>query len=250
MILAVDAGNTRIKWGLTDGAAWAERGAAATGQPADLDAAWACLARPHAMIVSNVAGKAAGEALRNLAARWALEPRFIASRGVQCGVRSSYEDPAQLGCDRWAALIGAWRLSPRASLVVNAGTAMTVDALSGEGLFVGGVIAPGLDLMRRALDRHTAALRYQPGEVRFFPGNTGDAIMSGAAHALAGAIERMANFLREAGEESVHVMLSGGDAAWLRPLLALETVHVENLVLEGLAAIALDDDAAGDGDAG
>ena len=78
----------------------------------------------------------------------------------------------------------------------------------------------------------------QPGAVRFFPSNTGDAIISGAAHACAGAVERMAAFMRESGHESLRVILSGGGAEQLRPLLALETAVVENLVLEGLATIA------------
>ena len=115
---------------------------------------------------------------------------------------------------------------------------MTVDALTDDGLFLGGIITPGLDLMRRSLDAHTAALRWQPGEIRFFPNNTGDAIMSGAAHALAGAIERMATFMRESGQDPLRVLLSGGAAAQLRPLMAQETIAVDNLVLEGLVTIA------------
>ena len=82
-------------------------------------------------------------------------------------------------------------------------------------------------------------VRLQPGEVRFFPDKTGDAIMSGAAQALAGAVERMAFFMHESGQAAPRVVLSGGSAPVLRPLLAnLDTVVVEHLVLEGLAAIA------------
>jgi type III pantothenate kinase len=154
-------------------------------------------------------------------------------------VRSSYDDPAQLGADRWAALIAVRRRFGGPCLAVNAGTALTVDALSDEGVFVGGIIVPGIELMRRALDAYTAGLRMQPGEVRFFPANTGDAIMSGAAHALAGAIERMAGFMQASGQSPVRVILSGGAAPALQPLLAtLDTVLVDHLVLEGLAAIA------------
>ena len=238
MILAVDAGNTRIKWGAHADGAWQATGACATSQAIELAACWETLVRPDQVIVSNVAGDHVRSAIVAATERFGHAPSFIESRAAQCGVRSSYEQPAQLGCDRWAALIGAHQLYPGSSLVVNAGTAMTVDALTDDGLFLGGIIVPGLDLMRRALDAHTAALRFQPGDVRFFPSNTGDAIMSGAAHALAGAIERMATFMRESGQESLRVLLSGGSAGELRSLIALETIAVDNLVLEGLVMIA------------
>jgi len=238
MLLAIDAGNTRIKWALRDAGAWVASGACPSTQAASLAGAITPQSAMERILIANVAGAAVGEAIVRAVARFSIAPDFIASRGAQCGVRSSYEDPAQLGCDRWAALIGAYHLLGGASLVVTVGTAMTVDALSEDGLFLGGIIVPGLDLMRRALDGYTAGLRLQPGEVRFFPSNTGDAIMSGAAHALAGAVERMATFMRESGQEPLRVVLGGGGAAVLRPLLALDTVLVDNLVLEGLAVIA------------
>jgi type III pantothenate kinase len=238
MILAIDAGNTRIKWGLRDAGLWVRTVAGFTTDAAALIDAIGTVGAVHRVLVANVAGESVRASIEGTATRLGVAPEFIVSRGAQCGVRSSYEDPAQLGCDRWAALIGARRLYPGACLVVNAGTALTVDALSEEGLFLGGIIAPGIDLMRHSLDRHTAGLRFQPGEVRFFPGNTGDAIMSGAAHAAAGAIERMATFMRESGQDPLRVILGGGSAAFLRPLLGLDTLIVEYLVLEGLAAIA------------
>ena len=242
MILAVDAGNTRIKWGIHSRDEWQTTGACATADASDLGNAWASLDPPSRIIVSNVAGGRVQAAIVEASARFDRLPEFIVSRAAQCGVRSSYEQPAQLGCDRWAALVGAHRLYPGAALVVNAGTAMTVDALTDDGLFLGGIIVPGLDLMRRALDAHTAGLPLQPGEVRFFPSNTGDAIMSGAAHALAGAIERMAGFMRESGQDPLRVLLSGGAGARLRPLIALETIMVDHLVLEGLVTIAQEGD--------
>lgn len=242
MILAIDAGNTRIKWGLRQAGAWLTLGAGATADVEALTAALAAQQDCDRILVSNVAGAAVRECIeRSFAGRGAVT-EFIVSRGMQCGVRSSYDEPGQLGCDRWAALIGAHAMLPGASLVANAGTALTVDALTEEGLFLGGIIVPGIELMRRALDEHTAGLKLRPGEVRFFPSNTGDAIMSGAAHAAAGAIERMAAFMREGGHESLRVILSGGGAAVLQPMLSVPSVVVDNLVLEGLAAIAEEDE--------
>lgn len=244
MILAVDAGNSRIKWGLRQAGAWGQVGSCATLDGQGL-VEWAASLRGYALeriLVSNVAGAAAKARIEAVLVDASVMPEFIVSRPMQCGVRSSYDEPAQLGCDRWAALIGAHALVPGASLVVNAGTALTVDALTEEGLFLGGIIAPGIELMRRALDEHTAGLQLRPGQVRFFPSNTGDAIMSGAVHAAAGAIERMGAFMREGGNESLRVILSGGSAAQLQPMLSFPVVVVDNLVLEGLATIAEEDE--------
>lgn len=241
MILAIDAGNSRIKWGMRKAGAWLRVGACATTSDEALDAVTAGSALFERILVSNVAGDGVKAQIERVLGARGVAPEFIVSQPMQCGVRSSYDEPGQLGCDRWAALIGAHSLLPGASLVVNAGTALTVDALTEEGLFLGGIIAPGIELMRLALDEHTAGLKLRPGEVRFFPSNTGDAIMSGAVHAAAGAIERMAAFMREGGHETLRVILSGGSAAALQPLLSLPAVVIDNLVLEGLATIAEED---------
>jgi type III pantothenate kinase len=236
-VLAIDAGNTRIKWGVHDGARWRARGWAPTTRATELKAALARVLTPQAIIISNVAGVALRKKLlRALPAKPA--PRWIKSERQQCGVKSSYADPAQLGCDRWAAVIGAYRLFGVAAIVVHAGTALTIDALTGEGVFAGGMIVPGTDLMREALANNTAALHLRPGKFRFFPDATGDAIMSGAINASCGAIERMARFLEAVGQAHPLCVLAGGSAALLAPHLNLEVKVVDNLVLEGLLTIA------------
>lgn len=242
MILAIDAGNTRIKWGLRQSGAWLDVGACATADAEALASALSAYRSLERVLASNVAGPEVRVRIENSLAGQAAAPEFIVSQAMQCGVRSGYDEPHLLGCDRWAALIGAHASMPGASLVANAGTALTVDALTEDGIFLGGIIVPGIELMRRALDEHTAGLKLRPGEVRFFPSNTGDAIMSGAAHAAAGAIERMAGFMRESGHESLRVILSGGGSAMLQPLLSVPSIVVDNLVLEGLAAIAEEGD--------
>jgi type III pantothenate kinase len=236
-VLAIDAGNTRIKWGAHDGARWRAQGWVETARAKELKTALAGLPALRAIVISNVAGVQMRERIaRALPVRPA--PRWIKSMRAQCGVSSSYARPAQLGCDRWAALIGARRLFGVAAVVVNAGTALTVDALTGDGVFAGGVIVPGADLMRQALAANTDALKLQRGGFRFFPDATGDAIISGAINALCGAVERMARFLEDAGQAYPLCVLSGGGAALLAPHLNLEVKVVDNLVLEGLLAIA------------
>ena len=236
-VLAIDAGNTRIKWGLHDGARWLEQAWVDTARATELTAAFAGLPSPQTVVVSNVAGEALR---RQLASILSSMPAicWIKSERTQCGVRNSYDDPAQLGCDRWAALIGARRLGGGPAVVVNAGTALTVDALTGDGVFVGGIIVAGVDLMLNALAGNTAALALQPGKFSFFPNSTGDAIISGAINALTGAIERMARYLEETGQPRPACVLSGGSAALIAPHLNLEVQVVDNLVLEGLLTIA------------
>jgi type III pantothenate kinase len=154
-------------------------------------------------------------------------------------VRNSYQVPAQLGADRWGALIGAWHRHRGACVVVGAGTTLTVDALSADGVFLGGLIVAGADLMRESLARNTAQLRPRGGRFAFFPARTADAIESGAVNAQAGAIERMQRFMREAGEDAVLTMVSGGHAQALSRHLNGSVEVVDNLVLEGLVCIAL-----------
>ena len=236
-VLAIDAGNTRIKWGTHDGARWLMQSSIGATRASELGAAFSGLPPLQAVVVSNVAGAALrGKILQALPA--APTPRWIRSERAQCGIRSSYDDPAQLGCDRWAALIGAHRRFGGPAIVVDAGTAVTIDALTGDGVFVGGIIVPGAQLMRAALAEHTAALRLRPGKFSFFPNATGDAIISGAIDALAGAIERMARFLETTGEPRPVCVLSGGGAPLIGPYLNLEVKVVDNLVLEGLLEIA------------
>jgi len=237
MLLAIDAGNTRVKWGLHDGRRWVKRGYAETVRAAGLKRVFAGLPAVQAIIVSNVAGDDLRAALKR-ALPASPAPHWIRSAAAQCGVRNGYAKPAQLGCDRWAALMGAHALCSGAAVVVNAGTALTVDALTADGVFVGGIIVPGVELMRSALARDTAGLRRRPGNFSFFPDNTGDAIMSGAVNALCGAVERVAHHLQQGGGVTPVCVLSGGAAGVIAPQLNLEVKVVDNLVLEGLLVMA------------
>lgn len=239
-ILAIDAGNTRIKWGLAEHRRWMRISSTATADAGTLRAALGSLATPDAIVVSNVAGAAVGAHLATALAALGVPPRWVRGEAQQCGVRSSYSDPAQLGSDRWAALIAARHLFSGPCVVANAGTTLTVDALSGEGLFLGGFIVSGMGLMRAGLAGNTAQLKLHDGDFSYFPNNTADAIASGAIHALAGAIERMARFMAETGEGEALVVLSGGDASMLAPRLNARVEVVDNLVLEGLVCIACD----------
>jgi type III pantothenate kinase len=243
MILAIDAGNSRVKWGWyqrdgNGGGSWSSVASvsliefAASGD--HVNPFSATHENPSRIIISNVAGEGAHQLLVNWTSIFDADPHWLKGGAQTCGVKNGYERPEQLGPDRWAALVAARALEPaRACLVVNAGTATTMDALSRDGEFLGGVIVPGVDLMRFVLHEHTGSLPLQPGNFVATPRNTVDAIETGSRHAQAGAVERMHRVL---GGDGV-CLVSGGGGRALIERLALPCRYVENLVLEGLARI-------------
>lgn len=241
MILAIDAGNSRVKWGLYDDGAWLAQGAVANADIVRLGEAWKRYPPPQKIVVSNVAGEKVRSLLSVLFIRWRLNPIWIAAKKKQCGVTNFYHTPAELGSDRWAALIGAWNLHKSGCLVVSVGTAMTADVLSGQGEFLGGIITPGIFLMQESLARKTANLESLPGKFQEFPTTTADAIYSGALHALSGAIERIAKELAPANN---CIVLTGGGAETLQSHLSSNVRYQESLVLDGLISIAQEKVAA------
>ena len=245
MLLLIDAGNTRIKWALAAPDAplgqWSGAGAVTHDELGLLPAGWQHQGVTRA-IISNVAGVKVREQLQQMLPATAID--WFASKAQLAGVRNAYRDPSQLGCDRFAAAIGARALEPGKALVVaTCGTATTIDALSADGVFLGGMILPGLGLMASSLARNTAQLpdiaaagaaggRFAAG----FADNTDDAILSGCLSAQAGAIERACGLLGAS-----LCILSGGAARYVAPALSARACAprmVENIVLVGLHAAA------------
>lgn len=235
MKLLVDAGNTRIKWALVRDRERVQNGVLQTGRADELPQCFSGIKGVRQVWVSNVAGEDVARHIRNIGAGRYGQAHFVVAREMQCGVRNGYADPLQLGSDRWAALIAAWHLVGGSCLVVNGGTATTIDALSATGEFMGGLILPGVDLMQRALHGATAQLRAGPGKYAAFPRNTADALFSGAIQASCGAIRRQHALL---GDDNAPVMLSGGAAATLHAHINLPVRMVDNPVLQGLLLIA------------
>lgn len=233
MILAVDCGNSRLKWGLHDGEGWARTGTTPLAEVAGLKSAWKKAPPPDRVVVANVAGAVARNRLERVLPR-AATVTWVKARRAGCGVTNGYARPAQLGADRWAALVAARSMFPGACLVVMAGTATTIDPLSGDGKFAGGMILPGLDLMKRSLAQSTAGLPLAKGRFSRAPRNTADAIESGCLLAQAGAIERAF----AAMEPGASCVLAGGAAERIATGLCIPARVVDNLVLEGLVRIA------------
>lgn len=253
-ILAVDAGNTRIKWGIYDGQAWLLRGAFAT-RDAGTAIAFSQLPaglRADRIVVSNVAGPEVAQAIRDALDGVGESMTFIQSQPQQCGVTSHYQPASALGSDRWAGLVAAHQSSqrvPRVQLVVMAGTALTVDGLTATGAFLGGIIVPGPALMRASLNRGTAqlpSLGLDEGAYQTFPRNTHNAITTGAIEACSGAVQRMYTHLSAHTGEVPHCIASGGAIHAISPHLPFPVTINDNLVLEGLLAIASSAPASAD----
>ena len=238
-LLLVDAGNTRIKWALTSEntalGEWAQADAAPHAELAAMAAAWRTAGVTRAL-VSNVAGQEARERIA-AALPEGIAVEWFASTLERAGLRNGYRNPGQLGCDRFAAAIGARALAPDQDVVVaTCGTATTVDAIGADGRFVGGMILPGLALMAASLAKNTAQLpQVGPGMAPppVFGDNTRDAIVSGCLSAQAGAIERAC-----AAHGATACIVSGGAAPYIAPTLKLPHRVVDNIVLVGLHAAA------------
>lgn len=238
-LLLIDAGNTRIKWAVAaPGAALGAWTLLDAVSHAGLDGAAAAWRRAGVSraLVSNVAGAEVRERIaRALPAGIAVE--WFASTAERAGLRNGYRNPAQLGCDRFAAAIGARALAPGQDVIVaTCGTATTVDAVTRDGRFIGGMILPGLALMAGSLARNTAQLpQVTPGAAPppLFGDNTDDAIVSGVLSAQAGAIERAC-----AAHAATACIVSGGAAPTIAPVLKFSCLLVDNIVLVGLHAAA------------
>jgi type III pantothenate kinase len=265
LYLVFDLGNTRLKWAAVESTQniadrnkklWAYSGSISTKsfQSTELRAELSdyiskALPKPDAIAFCCVAGDAAIENLRSLFPQWQdLEWQQFTGSSPYEGLRTLYQDPSKLGADRWAALIGARALSSTNTLVINAGTATTIDLLGGNGVHYGGWILPGLSLMQESLQQNTAQLPLsvrasKPEAQASFGSTTDEAIMGGCDAAQMGAILRAAYLAKRMNHPVERIWLDGGNAQILAneikqfPELAVLPVEpIEGLVLRGLWA--------------
>jgi len=251
--LALDVGNTRLKWTLYErpapGAAVLASGAEFLEQIDHLgEAAWACLPEPARMLGCIVAGQAVKHRVHEQMELWNVEPRWVCAAETEAGLINGYDNPARLGADRWVAMVGArhhmLRRGPaRPIVLVMVGTAVTVEAIDDQGRFLGGLILPGHGIMLRALESGTAGLHVPTGEVKDFPTNTSDALTSGGTFAIAGACERMCQHLKaRCGIEPLCLMTGG--AGWkMLPSMDRPYELVDSLIFDGLLVIAAEREA-------
>ncbi len=253
MRLAIDAGNSRTKWALFDTADVMQSHGVMLNSELDSElistsAAWRDC---QYAVASNVAGVEVGGSIAKVLAQQSIRLHWVKSSSSAYGLSNQYLQAEKLGTDRWAALVAAWRQDKTPCLVVNAGTALTIDAIGSEnadeGMFLGGMIMPGLQLMQTSLVQRTAGIARQHGVWQDFPQNTGDALYSGALIAMTGAVQQMMKILQR-HQAQYHqatlnrCMITGGDASLLAAHLqrqAEQTPFInyeiaEHLVLQGL----------------
>lgn len=245
MLMVIDVGNTRTKWAevQADGSLSAMRvsGNATIANSALKEA----LANADKVVIANVAGEAIAQQLT------AMMPDettvvFPIAQAEACEVINSYDQKEALGIDRWAAVIAAWHMNKQPTIVVNAGTAITIDAISKDkatkkGAYMGGSIMPGLQLMYSALTDGTTKLASTPaGILTVFPKNTQDAIQTGCMNAIVGAVVLQMKQLEKHHAFLPKIVISGGDAVKIAEALKPQLKRViiaDNLVLQGLALL-------------
>jgi type III pantothenate kinase len=246
--LALDIGNTRLKWALYDSprsdAMLLDHGAEFLENIDKLaDGPWTCIKAPTQVLGCAVASDVIRRRVEEQMEVWDVAPQWVVASEAEAGLRNGYDHPARLGADRWVAMIGAYQHmlaqgDPQPMVVVMVGTAVTVEAVDASGKFLGGLILPGHGIMLRALESGTAGLHVPTGEVTPFPTNTSDALTSGGTYAIAGAVERMVQHVRAHCGAPPICLMTGGAAWKMEPSMTRPFELVDNLIFDGLLYIA------------
>ena len=246
-ILVMDVGNTRLKWawltstGLSDQQAIVHRDA----KPAIWTAAiFDAGQKPTRVLISNVAGPAMAKTLAQLSKKmFQVNVEFVTAAHDFHGLTNGYLDPALLGADRWLALIGAWTRVRSTLCVVDAGTAVKVDSVDANGMHLGGLIVPGIHMMRESLMNKTSDIakaveHSTPSLAGVLANNTIGAVSRGAVFALAGMADRAAEVIEQSTGVKPKLFITGGDAGMITGTMRSHGEIVPDLVLQGLAVIA------------
>ena len=245
MVLLLDIGNSFIKWCWLDDGRLCDAGEvlhADTDLASVLDEAWQELTPAEAVWVSNVAGDDLAEVLEQWLQRaWGVLPQYATSSAARGEVRNAYNEPARLGVDRWLALLAAYEISKQAVCIIDCGTAITVDVMASSGQHLGGLIVPGLGMMRDSLYAGThgvqdAAPTSSVGGL--LACDTAGAVEGGTLYSSIAFVDRVCTDMEKALDEPMTCLLTGGDATDILPLLTVEIEHEPLLVLQGLALLA------------
>jgi type III pantothenate kinase len=238
MKLFVDIGNSAIKWTTADELPVSHiHVMESVNLPATIEQAWSSLKRPEAVYIASVRRQDVESKLQVWIERqWQITPVFAKTRQREYGVTNGYTQPHQLGVDRWLAMLAARALSPSPKIVVDCGSATTIDAMDGEGRHVGGVIMPGFRLFSDALRCNTDIPDYHAGGMNgYFATDTASAILAGATLAYCASVEKFHRLL-QTREKMVDIqcIVTGGEADLLTSHLTLPYLLRPGLVLDGL----------------
>ena len=237
-MLTIDIGNTNIKWALWDRESMVRSGSFAYSKQHLRQAFdnWQDLHPAGQAMVACVAGASVEAALIDwMQRRWSLTPVFLRSTAQSGDVINAYPDPAQYGVDRWAALLGARTLTRQPVCIIDAGTAITVDLIDVDGCHKGGLIMPGLQMMREALLRGAAGIDQASGNIVAFANNTADAVSSGTLHMLRAAIVESCSSAADVLGANMRIIITGGTSELILSLPGIPEMQSEPyLVLLGL----------------
>ncbi|VAX06806.1 Pantothenate kinase type III, CoaX-like [hydrothermal vent metagenome] len=242
--LLVDIGNSNLKW------AWLQQGQLSpfescaygvNGVAALAYRSWSHAAKPCRVIVANVAGQQIADELQHwVLSEWGIESEFIVAPAQGLGVTNAYGQPEQLGVDRWLALIAARKLTKDHVCVVDCGTAITIDVLAPDGQHLGGLILPGLTMMRQTiLDQTQIPFFEASASTGLLAQDTAAAIAAGSLHAAAALVERVMLHMTEPEGITPKLMLTGKDAVRIKEVLTSDAAIEPELVMQGLALVAV-----------
>jgi len=245
--LLLDVGNSRIKWGLLDAGTLRRTGSISRQRLREdgLQVLTTRLPRGvDTVFASNVGGANLATRLSGVvSAHCGCEVHFARTAKTGSGLTCGYSQPRRMGVDRWVAMVGAWRELGAACLVVDAGTAVTIDAIDGEGRHLGGQIIPGVATMASSLSGATSDIppvatgrTIAAPDASMFASSTAAAVREGALNAIAGAVDRAFRTLQSIAYDPV-IVLTGGDASRILNALCETPLHRPHLVLQGLATM-------------
>ncbi|SNC76840.1 type III pantothenate kinase [Marinobacter sp. es.048] len=241
MKLFIDAGNTRLKWCIDDQGQTLASGTGSLEEDNPLSSAGELIKQVRGVAISTVASEERRERLMHSLAKLCPAPvRFYWSEQARNGLINAYQDVSRMGADRWHAMYGAWLDHKQGFVVVDAGSAVTVDYVNKHGQHLGGYILPGLQMMLRSLRTDAARIWFDPEQgLATDPGrSTGECVNHGLAWLSGAMIERVIADARKYALSDL--LVTGGDANRLVGL-GLPGIHRGDLVLSGLRAIHAED---------
>ena len=240
--LLIDLGNTNLKWALFQSPELTPAGRLhyrGLDLPRALDMLWACLPAPAGVFVASVGNVAIKQKIADwVRDRWEQALVEVRSSKQSCGVVNAYVDPGRLGVDRWLCLIAVHRQTRVPACIVDCGSAVTIDGLDADGQHLGGLILPGLDMMRDALLRNTQIRVAAPSRsLDLLARDTESAVAAGGVFACAGLVELVVRRIALQCDRVPEIVLTGGDGTKLQSVLDREARYEPDLVLQGLAQL-------------
>jgi len=242
----IDIGNSRIKWSFHINGKFVKKGEAQYQKELEqqLSDAWGEVRAPEKVFIANVAAPKILKIVTTwISTQWKIDAIVITTTPECRGVTNAYLEPEKLGVDRWLAMLAAYKICGKETLMIDCGSALTIDALSATGEHLGGLILPGMQMMKKSLIKGASGVKIKndPSEhVALFARDTEGAVIGGALYAMVAVIDRIVVDVRDSLGANVALVITGGDVPALKPLLAYKFQHEPDLVLQGLAMVAME----------